>query len=143
MFFSWLYGSSKMSNSVQGKKLENFYDRSKLLTKFYNNSTIVTPYGKIIKDVSRHHALNYLVQSTAAELTLKQALKIDYILRRDGTGSTVAFIIHDAIILDLKKKDEWLLPSIKALMSSTNFGNFLVNAKKGHSLGSLKEINIG
>jgi len=104
---------------------------------------VTTPYGKVIEVVSRHHALNYLVQSTAAELALKQALKIDYLLRTNGSGSTIAFLIHDAIVLDLKKEDEWLLPSIKALMSSTNFGEFLVNIKKGECLGSLREISVG
>ncbi len=143
MFFSWLYGSSEMANSAEGKKLESFYSRSRLLDKFYSDSTVTTPYGKVIEGVSRHHALNYLVQSTAAELALKQALKIDYLLRTNGSGSTIAFLIHDAIVLDLKKEDEWLLPSIKALMSSTNFGEFLVNIKKGECLGSLREISVG
>lgn len=143
MFFSWLYGSSKMAATKEGKKLESFYDRTRLLEKFYKDNTIVTPYGKIIDGVNKHHALNYLVQSTAAELTLKQALKIDYLLRRDGLGSTIAFVIHDAIVLDLKKEDEWLLPSIKALMSSTNFGEFLVNTKSGQSLGCFKEVKVG
>ena len=143
LFFSWLYGSRQMAASAEGKKLESFYERSKLLDKFYCDSTVTTPFGKVINDVDKHLALNYLVQSTTAELTLKQALKIDYLLRRDGTGSTIAFLIHDAIVLDLKNEDEWLLPSIKKLMASTNFGNFIINTKSGKTLGSLRDIKIG
>ena len=143
LFFSWLYGSRQMAASVEGKKLERFYERSKLLDKYYNNSTVTTPFGKVINNVDQHLALNYLVQSTTAELTLKQALKIDYLLRRDGTGSTIAFLIHDAIILDLKKEDEWLLSSIKNLMASTNFGKFVINTKSGQTLGAMREDKIG
>ena len=143
LFFSWLYGSKKMSNSAEGVKLENFYDRIKILEKYYTNSTVTTPYGKVIKDVAPRLALNYLVQSTTAELTLKQALKIDYLLRNKGTGSRIAFLIHDAIVLDVKKDDKHLLPLVKKLMASTNFGKFMINTKIGYSLGSMMREKIG
>lgn len=142
-FFSWLYGSREMSTKQEGKELEKFYDREKLLKGFYNDNQVTTPYGKTMKDVSRHHALNYLVQSTTAELTLKQALKIDYLLRTKGSGSKIAFLIHDAIVLDLKKEDKHLLPSVFRLMKSTNFGEFGVNTKSGKCLGTLREFEIG
>lgn len=142
-FFSWLYGSREMSQKQEGKELEKFYDREKLLKKFYDGDKVTTPYGKVMKDVSRHHALNYLVQSTTAELTLKQALKIDYLLRTQGSGSRIAFLIHDAIVLDLKKDDKHLLPIVFGLMKSTNFGEFGVNTKLGKCLGTLREFKIG
>ena len=109
----------------------------------WDGNTVTTPYGKSIPDVSRHHALNYLVQSTAAELTLKQALKIDHILCKYGSGSHVAFLIHDAVVLDLKKEDLNLLTTLAQVMSSTNFGHFQVNIKKGITLGSLKDLKVG
>ena len=59
-----------------------------------------------------------------------------------GSGSSVSFLIHDAIVLDMKKEDEKLITILVKLMSSTNFGNFLVNVKKGNSLGSLKEYSV-
>ena len=142
-FFSWLYGSREMSIKQEGKELEKFYDREKLLKDFYDGNQVTTPYGKVMTDVSRHHALNYLVQSTTAELTLKQALKIDYLLRTQGSGSRIAFLIHDAIVLDLKKEDKHLLPLALLLMKSTNFGEFGVNTKSGKCLGTLKEFKIG
>ena len=94
-------------------------------------------------DVDRHHALNYIVQSTAAELTLKQALKIDYLLRTRATGSNISFLIHDAIIIDMKKEDLPLLESLVSLMQSTNFGKFKINIKKGENLGSLRDFAHG
>ena len=94
-------------------------------------------------DVSEHHALNYLVQSTTAELTLKQALKMEYLLRNRSSGSNIAFLIHDAVVLDMKKEDESLIKPLLALMSSTNFGTFRVNIKRGKTLGSMKDIQVG
>ena len=87
--------------------------------------------------------MNYLVQSTAAELTLKQALKIDYVLRTQSKGSHIAFLVHDAIVLDIKKEDLNLIKTLVSLMRSTNFGKFMVNVKRGSSLGSLKEVKLG
>ena len=141
-FFAWLYGASKIDPQVK-QKLESFYEKERLLEQYWDGETVRTPYGKVISNVSRHHALNYLVQSTAAELTLKQALKIDHILSKFGTGSHVAFLIHDAVVLDLKKEDLNLLTTLAEVMSSTNFGKFQVNIKKGKTLGSLKDFNVG
>ena len=83
------------------------------------------------------------MQSTAAELTLKQALKLEYLLRKQAAGSHIAFLIHDAIVIDMKKEDEHLLKSLVTLMSSTNFGNFMVNIKRGKTLGSMKDMQLG
>ena len=104
---------------------------------YLKGGQLTTPYGKVIPDVDQHHALNYLVQSTAAELLLKQALKIDYLLRTCGKGSAIAFLIHDSIVLDLKNEDLHLLTKAEDLMRSTNFGSFPINRKKGQNLGSL------
>tara|TARA_B100000131_G_scaffold242257_1_gene234745 strand:+ start:2707 stop:3927 length:1221 start_codon:yes stop_codon:yes gene_type:complete len=142
-FFAWLYGSKKnLSPSVQSQ-LETFYQKSKLLDKHWHHGKVVTPYGKVMEGVDHHHALNYLVQSTAAELTLKQALKMDHLLRTQGSGSHIAFIIHDAIVVDLKKEDAHLLPALKYLMASTNFGKFEINIKQGPNLGDLRKITDG
>jgi len=142
-FFAWLYGSTKTTNAEESKRLAKFYQKDKLLEKYWVDGSVETCYGKIIKDVDRHHALNYIVQSTAAELTLKQALKIDYLLRTRATGSNISFLIHDAIIIDMKKEDLPLLESLVSLMQSTNFGKFKINIKKGENLGSLRDFAHG
>ena len=125
------------------QKLASFYEKDRLLKEYWDGKTVRTPFRKEMPDVSEHHALNYLVQSTAAELTLKQALKMEYLLRNRSSGSNIAFLIHDAVVLDMKKEDENLIKPLLALMSSTNFGTFRVNIKRGKTLGSMKDIQVG
>ena len=137
-FFAWLYGSKKHTSSLEGKKLDAFYSKKVLLDQYYNNGTIRTPYKKEIKNTSKHHALNYLIQSTTAELVLKQSLKINHYLCSKDSESFLAFIIHDAVILDLKNEDLKYLEAVQHLMASTNFGNFNINIKKGKTLGDLR-----
>ena len=139
-FFAWLYGSKSAIDATTASRLASFYDKETILRKYWTDGNIITPYGKTIKDVDKHHALNYLVQSTAAELTLKQALKIDYLLRNRSIGSHVCFLIHDAVILDMKNEDKHLIKDAVSLMGSTNFGNFLVNTSSGDTLGSMMEM---
>ena len=142
-FFAWLYGSKTAVASEEMTRLASFYEKDLLLAKYWDGNAVRTPFKKVILDTSEHHALNYLVQSTAAELTLKQALKIDYVLRTQSKGSHIAFLVHDAIVLDIKKEDLNLIKTLVSLMRSTNFGKFMVNVKRGSSLGSLKEVKLG
>jgi hypothetical protein len=142
-FFAWLYGSKTAADQQEMTKLAQFYEKDRLLEEYWDGTTVRTPFKKEIPDTSEHHALNYLVQSTAAELTLKQALKIEFLLRNQSFGSHIAFLIHDAIVIDMKKEDDNLLKSMVALMASTNFGKFKVNIKRGKTLGSMKDIQLG
>tara|TARA_R110000824_G_scaffold247780_2_gene436850 strand:+ start:93 stop:1313 length:1221 start_codon:yes stop_codon:yes gene_type:complete len=138
-FFAWLYGSTSQETQRHGKKLEEFYDKDVVLDQYWDGKNIHTPYRKVIKNVGAHRALNYIIQSTTAELTLLQALKIDYLLRKSASASYLSCIIHDAIVIDFKKEDEHLIPAIKKLMSSTNFGEFKINISEGKNLGNLRE----
>jgi len=142
-FFAWLYGSKTAADKQEMTKLAEFYEKDRLLKEYWDGTTVRTPFKKEIPDASEHHALNYLVQSTAAELTLKQALKIEYLLRKQSQGSHIAFLIHDAVVIDMKNEDANLLKSMVALMGSTNFGKFRVNIKRGKTLGSVKDIRLG
>ena len=142
-FFAWLYGSKTAADQQEMSKLAKFYEKDRLLKEYWDGTTVRTPFKKQIPDTSEHHALNYLVQSTAAELTLKQALKIEYLLRKQSQGSHIAFLIHDAIVIDMKNEDANLLKTMVALMGSTNFGKFRVNIKRGKTLGSMKDIRLG
>jgi len=139
-FFAWLYGAKKINQSTQGKKLQHFYNKEKVIEKFWNGNTVLTPLGKVIKDVDLHHALNYIIQSTTAELTLLQAIKINHLLQDRAARSFISCIIHDSIVIDLDKQDEHLLVPIRDLMSSTKFGKFGVNTSRGKNLGSLKKF---
>lgn len=137
-FFAWLYGSRKGVGREAEQVLHNFYDKKKLLADHWKDQAVTTIYGKTIQDVTEHHALNYIIQSTAAELLLKQALKIHHLLNRRSAGSYIAFLIHDSVVLDFKKEDEALMESVIHLFSSTNFGKFGINIKQGTTLGNLK-----
>jgi hypothetical protein len=134
-FFAWLYGSKNAAGIPEMEKLSEYYNKEELLRKYWIDNTVKTPYGKEIINSSKHHALNYLVQSTCAELTLNQAVKIDYLMRTQSQGSHVAYLIHDAIVLDMKKEDEHLLKKAGYLMESTNFGKFKINTSVGKNLG--------
>jgi len=136
-FFAWLYGAKKMKHSPEGKRLQEFYNKQQVVDRFWDGSVVRTPLGKVIEDVSDHHALNYIVQSTTAELTLLQAVKINHLLQTQGSGSFIVCLIHDSIIVDLKNEDKHLLPKIQRLMSSTKFGKFSINTSAGKSLGRL------
>lgn len=138
-FFAWLYGSSALSGSEEEVNLLQFYDRERILSRFWDGDTLTTPYGKVINGVGAHHALNYLVQSTTAELALKQFLKIDHFLQQQTSGSHVAFLIHDAVVIDMKKADEKYISDLIYLMGSTNFGTFMVNQKRGLDLSMTDE----
>lgn len=142
-FFAWLYGSKTAADPEEMRKLAEYYKKDELLQKYWDGNTVRTPFKKVIGDASEHHALNYLVQSTAAELTLKQAVKLEYLLRTQSQGSHIAFLIHDAIVVDMKNEDANLLKTMVALMGSTNFGKFRVNIKRGETLGSMKDIQLG
>lgn len=138
-FFAWLYGARKLNKSQEGKRLKEFYDKDAVVKKFWDGSTVETPLGKVIANVSEHHALNYIVQSTTAELTLLQAIKINHLLETQGSGSFLSCLIHDSVVVDLKDGDKHLVPKIQKLMGSTKFGSFSINTSAGKSLGRLKK----
>lgn len=139
-FFAWLYGSSAAEQSSEGKLLKTYYNKDAILDEFWDGKNVHTPLGKRIEKVDAHHALNYIVQSTTAELTLLQALKVNHLLEKENARSRISLLIHDAIVIDYAKEDDHLLPHIKKLMSSTRFGNFKINISKGNNLGEMKEL---
>jgi hypothetical protein len=65
-FFAWLYNPE--SNDIES----DYYDREKVLDKYYKDGYIHTPYGRKIK-VEQRKALNYLIQSTTADRVLEKA----------------------------------------------------------------------
>ncbi len=143
LFFAWLYGAQKGIAPSHRQQLEKFYSPLSLLDKYWDGDTIITPYGKVIPNVDKHHALNYLIQSTAAELSLKQFIKVNYYLEQRSATSFVSMVLHDSIILDMSSEEQDLLPDILYLMSSTNFGTFQLNVSQGDSLGQMKGLSYG
>ena len=125
--FSWLYNPD--SND---RLLEKFYDRSALVNQFRDGKHVSTPYGRNI-EVDKRRALNYLIQSTTSDMVLEQAAKLDALL--EGKKTRIAFIIHDEVVLDVKKGEEAILPALESTFADTRFGTYLVGAKESADYG--------
>jgi len=129
--FSWLYNSR--SNTIDSE----YYDRQKVLDKFYKDGHVQTPFGRCIES-DDFHALNYLLQSTSSDNCLTQANKLHRFLR--DKKSKVAFIIHDSVILDFHFDERHLLPQIREIFMDTKLGSFKTNVKVGTTLGNMQEL---
>ena len=125
--FSWLYNPD--SND---RLLEKFYDRSALVNQFWDGKHVSTPYGRNI-EVDKRRALNYLIQSTTSDMVLEQAAKLDALL--EGKKTRIAFIIHDEVVLDVKRGEEAILPALESTFADTRFGTYLVGAKESADYG--------
>ena len=140
-FFAWLYGAKNTVSAEVSQTLKNFYGANLLLEKHWDGQDVTTPFGKKIKNVSEHHALNYIIQSSSAELVLKQAVKIHHLLGLRGSRSRLCFLVHDSVVLDVKKEDTALLKDVLTLFETTPFGKFKVNLHRGLNLGAMKRIH--
>lgn len=132
--FAWLYNpesQDQLSNKV--------YNRKKLLKKYWDGSKVSTIYNRTIES-DKHHALNYLVQSTAADLFLRQAVAIRNLLK--NKKSYIAFMLHDSIVIDFSEEDVKELKEIKRQFGQTKLGNFLVNVSAGKDFGTLQRMKI-
>ena len=94
-------------------------------------------YGREI-ECDEEHALNYIVQSTASDMFLRQVLKVNKLL--EGRKSKIAFMIHDSLIIDLAKEDRQLIGDIEKTFSETDFGAFKTNISAGKTFGEMRII---
>jgi len=133
VFFAWLYNPDAQTIET------DYYDRKKLLEKWYQNGFISTPSMREIR-VSYEKAFNYLLQSTTADLVLDRAVEIDKFL--EGKKSFISHIIHDEIVIDLDNEERHLTPEIKTIFSKTPFGNYMVNLRAGQNYFDLKELKL-
>ena len=68
--FAWMY------NPESKDQLSNrAYDRDEILSKYWDGEYIKTPFDRKIK-ADRHHAVNYIIQSTTSDLFLRRAVKV-------------------------------------------------------------------
>jgi hypothetical protein len=56
--------------------------------------------------------------------------------------STIAFTLHDSIILDMSQEDAIMLKEIKNQFEQTRWGKFMSTCKIGNTFGNLKELNL-
>ena len=131
-FFAWLYNPESTDYL-----LDRHYDKNKILKDSYDGKRVETIFKRKIKS-DDFHALNYLIQSTCADLVLEQAVKLDHLLK--GKDSKIAFIVHDSIVVDVTKKDFNMMTNMLSCFSETRLGRFRVNLSGGKDFGSMKTI---
>ena len=132
--FAWLYNPSSKDYLS-----DRIYERDKVLEKYWNGKEVNTIYNRIIKS-DRHHAMNYIVQSTTADLFLRQMNKIHKMLK--NKKSFVSFSLHDSLIIDLDKTEKNLILPIVKEFSETSLGVFRVNTSLGKNYGKMRQICI-
>ena len=130
---SWLYGSK---TSDIGRRLSKMYAREEVLSKFYNPETkiVKTPFGRNLK-ATDHHAMNYLVQSTTADLVFDRMMALRKFL--EGKKSFIKFCLHDSVVIDLSKDDRDNVEQILDIFSDTKLAKFVSNVSLGKNFGEL------
>ena len=132
--FAWLYSSKK------NKQLEQLYNKELVRNKYWDGFKIKTDYDRIMENVDAHHALNYIVQSTTIDMVHEQAYKLYELLK--GKKSHIAFLIHDAVYIDLADEDRYELINLLDTFKQTRYNAFKVNVSAGRSLGEMKELKL-
>jgi len=132
--FAWLYSSK------ENKDLERLYNKDLVRNKYWDGCKIETDYGRIIENVDEHHALNYIVQSTTIDMVHEQAYKVYELLK--GRKSHIAFLIHDAVYIDLAEEDRYEILNLLDTFKKTRYDMFKVNVSAGRNLGDMKELKL-
>ena len=132
--FAWLYDEAK-SNPTLAK----YYDRDQVKKKYWDGEKVTTHFGREI-EVDEKRALNYIIQSTTADLVLRQMIKVYDFLR--DKQSFISFTIHDNILLDIPDQERYIIPELIDIFSNTELGKFLVNVRAGKDFGNLRDLNL-
>jgi len=133
LFFAWLYNPD--SDSID----TNYYDRKKVLDKYYDGDYINTIFGRHIK-VDDWRAFNYLIQSTTADLVIDRAVAIDRML--EGKKSFISHIVHDEIVIDFADEDRQMVTEIRDMFAANKLGTFMVNLKAGKNYYDLENLSL-
>ena len=135
----WLYDSHSDNAKKWDDSLSKYYNKQKLLTDYWIDGRIHTPYGRKI-EADRHHAISYLNQSTLIDLFHRQLIKVSKFL--ENKSSYIAFTVHDQVIIDLKDSEKKNLIDIINILSETPYGHFPVKVEIGPDFGNMKKVNI-
>ena len=130
--FAWLYNPR-----AKNKKLNQYLNRDKILEDYFSNNKILTPYGREI-EVGVDKAVNYIIQSTASDMLLTSAIKINKSLR--SKRSFVSFCIHDSIVIDMCKTDKDLIMELAKIFAETKFGDLRINLSIGNNFGAMEKV---
>ena len=130
--FAWLYNPK-----ARNKKLNSYLNRDKILSRYFINGAVNTPYGREIK-TEEEKAVNYLIQSTTSDMLLNSALKVDKLL--EYKKSFVCFCIHDSIVVDMSYEDKNLIEDLTTAFSETQLGSFKANLSIGKDFGTMRKV---
>lgn len=130
--FAWLYNPE--SNDYRSSRI---YRRDEVLNKHYDGKIVSTFFGRTIP-ADDHHALNYIIQSTASDLFLRRAVEVGKIL--ESRKSNVAFLLHDSMVIDLDMEDKPLLKTIISTFSDTELGQWRTNVSVGDTFGTMTRL---
>lgn len=138
-FLAWMYDERGTTTlpPQQDKKVKMFYDKSVVRGKYYDGGTVKNHYGREIK-ADNEHAINYILQSTASDIFLRQAIKINDLLK--SKKSFIKFLIHDSIVIDVSVEDKKLVKEICDTFNKTDFGKFVITKKVGKNYGDMKTL---
>ena len=143
--FAWLYGSKNVSGSLGTndeaveKLLEKTYGRERIIGSHWTGTHVNTRFGRCIHS-DHHHALSYIIQSSCVDVVLRRLIEINERLKENRT--TIAFTLHDSIILDLADEDRRLIPELINLFGHNELGDFKVNVQVGRDFGNMKALNL-
>lgn len=130
--FAWLYNPNS-----RDRLSSRVYSRSHVLRNHWNGNQVQTIYNREI-EADKHHALNYIIQSTTSDLFLHQMIRVNNLLK--GKKSFISFSIHDSLVIDFDETDIQLIPEIKEVFSDTSLGVFKTSVFKGSNYGEMKCI---
>ena len=130
--FAWLYNPESAD-----RVSERSYPRQEALTQYWDGTKVKTPFQREIA-ADKHHALNYLVQSTSSDLFLRKVLESDKILQ--GRKTQIAYLLHDAVVFDFSMEDMDALKNVLTVFPQTKFGPFKINVSAGPDLGNMMEL---
>lgn len=138
-FLAWMYDERGTTTlpPQQDKKVKMFYDKNIVRGKYYDGGMVKNYYGREVK-ADNEHAINYILQSTASDIFLRQAIKINDLLR--GKKTFIKFLIHDSVVLDVSSEDKQLIKDICNTFSTTDFGKFVITKKVGKNYGEMKQL---
>lgn len=138
-FLAWMYDErgTTILSAQQDKKINTFYNKNVIKQKYYDNCVVKNYYGREI-NADKEHALNYILQSTASDVFLRQAIKINDVLK--NKKSFIKFLIHDSIVLDISSEDKSLVKDICKIFAETDLGKFLITKKIGKNYGDMKKL---
>ena len=130
--FAWLYNPNSKDYLAN-----QAYDKTSVKEKYWDGKIVTTPFGRRIK-ADEFHALNYLIQSTTADMVLRQVIKIYNLLK--SSKSHIAFVVHDSLVIDLAKEDKFLLKEVFDTFAKTDLGDFVVSAQVGKNFGEMRKM---